>query len=130
MHSVCPSTLILHHIPTLGLGPRSPSSNGSGATTSGSRGPSASRWQDSRREEVRKGASWRHLAKRGAVWIDHAKSLSHCFPVPLSSCPSCLLVHRLGSTGSGTWALPGGKLEYQESFEACAAREVSPLSPL
>ncbi|RMZ55648.1 hypothetical protein APUTEX25_000231, partial [Auxenochlorella protothecoides] len=31
---------------------------------------------------------------------------------------------RLGSTGSGTWALPGGKLEYQESFEACAAREL------
>ncbi|KFM28499.1 Nudix hydrolase 1, partial [Auxenochlorella protothecoides] len=35
-----------------------------------------------------------------------------------------LVGKRLGSTGSGTWALPGGKLEYQESFEACAAREL------
>lgn len=35
------------------------------------------------------------------------------------------LANRRGSTGSGMWALPGGKLEYQESFEHCALREVT-----
>jgi 8-oxo-dGTP diphosphatase len=35
-----------------------------------------------------------------------------------------LMGHRKGSHGEGTWAIPGGHMEYGESFEQTAAREV------
>ncbi len=36
-----------------------------------------------------------------------------------------LLGQRLNAHGDGTWSFPGGHLEFAESFEECARREVA-----
>lgn len=41
-----------------------------------------------------------------------------------------LLQMRQGAHGEGTWSLPGGHLEFGESFEDCARREVKEESDL
>lgn len=41
-----------------------------------------------------------------------------------------LMQQRLGAHGVGTWSVPGGHLEFGESWEECAAREVAEESGL
>ena len=48
--------------------------------------------------------------------------------IAVTACSTCALPttsRSKGSHGGGEWALPGGHLEHGESFEECAAREVS-----
>ena len=61
------------------------------------------------------------IAKEPQVRVGVATFLFH----PTQQNPPKFLVgKRKGSHGAGTYALPGGHLDFGESFEGCAAREI------
>lgn len=67
--------------------------------------------------ELTLGATVKPLRKLGAVGVG--------IGVLVVRDGKVLLGRRKGSHGAGTWSAPGGRLEYGESIEACARRELA-----